>query len=49
MNLQKGKADGALSPARTQDQIHELIQKLPPTKHDEYPGKIVDAYNSIGQ
>jgi hypothetical protein len=22
---------------------------LPPTKHDEYPDKIVDAYNSIGQ
>ena len=22
---------------------------MPPTKHDEYPDKIVDAYHSIGQ
>lgn len=47
--MQNGKPDGALSPARTQHEIHEKIKWLPPTKHDEYPGKIVDAYHSIGQ
>ena len=49
MNEKAGKVDTTLSPMRKQEDVEAIIKKMPPTDHDHYPNKVVDAYHSIGR